>query len=396
MRRPSAPVLVLSLAALMALVALWLLQTSPAARLEREAAARRATAQVDVAARRTAPTLAVDAYTVRTGRRTRVVEVAGILEPTRSAVIGTELAGRVVAVEAQEHTHVAEGQVIVRLDPALARAAVERARAALLRAQAADRLAHAELVRRSDLASRGVVSPAELDRAESTAQSERAGVAEARAALLDAETRLDKTVITVPFDGVLGRIDLEPGVYLPPGARVAELSDLSEIEIEVGVSDQEILALHDGGRAEITVQVLPSERFEGRIARPGRTPDAETRKYPVPVRVPNPEGRLLPGMRGTVRFELGAAEGSLQVPRRAVIREFDLEYVYLLLPEDGEGDVAIVRRRRTRTRPVPFRPDLVALSEGVEPGDRIAVSGVRELRDGLRVSVRPEDPGAES
>jgi membrane fusion protein (multidrug efflux system) len=389
-------VLVLSLSAVMALAALWLLQTSPAAQLEREIAARRATAQVDVAARGPAPTLAVDAYTVRTRKRARVVELAGMLEPARSAVIGSELAGRVIAIDAEEHTSVVEGQVLVRLDPALARVAVERARASLLRAQAADRLARADLARRRDLAGRGVISPAELDRAESTEQSDRAGVAEARAALLDAETRLAKTRIKAPFDGFLSQLDLEPGVYLQAGARVAELSDLSQIEIEVGVSDQEILALRDGDPAEVEIQVLPGERFAGRIARLGRTPDAETRKYSVPVRVPNAEGRLLPGMRGTVRFELEEARSVLHVPRRAVVREFDLEYVYLLVPEDRDGDVSIVQRRRTRTRPVPFRPDLVELREGVEAGHRIAVSGVRELRDGLRVRVRREESGAES
>ena len=58
---------------------------------------------------------------------------------------------------------------------------------------------------------------------------------------------------------------------------------------------------------------------------------------------------------------------------------------------DGLGDAPTVRRRRVTTRPVPFRPDLLVVVDGLREGERIAVSRVRELRDGLPVRVRGSD-----
>ncbi|UCE87270.1 MAG: efflux RND transporter periplasmic adaptor subunit [Deltaproteobacteria bacterium] len=381
------PALVLCVAAGVLALGAWLLHTSPAARLERE----KATLRTDVGdgpARAAPPVVSVDGFLARAVDARLVAEVSGVLEPVRSVVKGAELAGAVVEVAVEENARVEAGDLLVRLDPALAEAAVERARAATRQAEAAERLARAELRRQQNLSRGGVNSAAELDRAETEARRTAARVAEARAQLLDAETRLAKTRIEAPFAGVVHQFDLEPGAYLQPGQPVAEIVDLSEIEIEVGVSDRQILALEDGAPVRVAVDVYPGEWFEGRILRRGRAPDAATKQYAVPVRIANSDERLLPGMLGRVRFELGDARPTLRVPRRAVLREFELDYVYTLEPVDGEDGVALVRRRLVQTRPVPFRPDLVEVRSGLESGRQIAISGLRELREGLRVRVR--------
>lgn len=396
MRRPPFRLVVLGLAALLVAIAVLLMRTSPSARSAREAEARRAPASEATSRTPGAlagpPTRTVDAVTATPGEARTIVDLAGVLEPVRHVVIGAEVAGRVVSVEAEEHTRVEAGDLLVRLDPALPRAAVEQARGALLRAETTLKLAAAELARQQQLSRQGVASTAELERAESEERSAAASVAEARAALLDAETRLAKTEIRAPFGAVVSTLDLEPGAYLNPGQPVAELADLSEVELEVGLSDREILAVSDGDPVRVSVRALSGRWFDGRIVRPGRTADAQTRKYPVAVRVPNPEGLLLPGMLGTVRFELGDARTVLRVPRRSVFREFDLDYVYVLEPDDAD-DGAVVRRRRVTTRAVPFRPEQIEVLEGLDAGERVAASGIGDLREGLRVRTRDLDRG---
>jgi RND family efflux transporter MFP subunit len=391
MRRPPLRLVVLALAALLVVIAFLLMRTSPSARSAREAEARRVPApEATAGAVVGPPTVTVDAVTATPSEARTVVDLAGVLEPVRHVVIGAEVAGRVVSVEAEEHTRVELDDLLVRLDPALPRAAVAQARGALLRAETTLKLAAAELARQQQLSRQGVASTAELERAESEERSAAASVAEARAALLDAETRLAKTEIRAPFGGVVSALDLEPGAYLNPGQRVAELADLSEVEVEVGLSDREILSVADGDPVRVSVRALSGRSFDGRIVRPGRTADPQTRKYPVAVRVENPEGLLLPGMLGTVRFELGDAESVLRVPRRSVFREFDLDYVFVLEPAD---DGAIVHRRRVTTRAVPFRPEQVEVLQGLEAGERVAVSGIGDLREGLRVHTRDLDRG---
>jgi multidrug efflux pump subunit AcrA (membrane-fusion protein) len=102
-------------------------------------------------------------------------------------------------------------------------------------------------------------------------------------------------------------------------------------------------------------------------------------------------------MLGTVRFELGDATRVLRIPSRCVVREFDLEYVFVLEPatsEEGVAEVAVAHRRRVTTRPVAFHPELLEVTRGLAAGERIVSGGLRELRDGLRVRVREPVPDA--
>jgi len=102
------------------------------------------------------------------------------------------------------------------------------------------------------------------------------------------------------------------------------------------------------------------------------------------VRVPNPDERLLPGMVAEAVFRIGADTGAIRIPRRATLREYELHYVYVLEERDGTWRA---RRRRVALRPVAFQPELVEVVEGLHPGERIATSGVADLRDGLPVLV---------
>jgi membrane fusion protein (multidrug efflux system) len=256
-----------------------------------------------------------------------------------------------------------------------------------LRARAAHGLAVTELERQGGLAEREVASEAQLDRASNEERASYAALLDARAALSDARTRLEKTTITAPFAGVVNSLDLEPGAYLQPGQAVVELLDLSAIEVEFGVTDREVVALQVGDPVSLRVDVFPEEWFAGSIAQVGRAADEQTRKYPVQARVPNRDGRLLASMLGEVRFSVGDSSPAIWIPRRALLREFELDYVFVL---EGEGSTPIVSRRRVKTRPVPFRPGLIEVLEGLTDAERVAVSGVRELREGQRVRIEGE------
>ena len=329
--------------------------------------------------------LEVEALRVGRAESRLTARLRGVLRGVRSVELAAEVAGRVLAVPAEEHAPVAAGDVLVRLDPVLLEAAVARAEASLLRARAVHRLARLQLDRQRDLVARQVASAAELDRAESEERSSRAGAAEARASLDDAVARLDKTRIVAPFDAIVNWLDLEPGAYVQTGARLAELIDISAIEVEVGVSDRQVVILRPGDAAMLEVDVFPGEQFVGSIARIGRAADSRTQQYPVEVQVPNPGERLLPGMVGRVSLAAGEPRSVMLLPRRAAQREFELDYVFVLEPQDGAATVA---RRRVQTRPVPFRPDLLEVVSGLEEGDWVAISNLRELATGQRVQIR--------
>jgi membrane fusion protein (multidrug efflux system) len=394
MSAKTVPTIVLALAAAALLGALLMFWTSPeaVARREREAAAKEARGvAAEPAVAKLAPAearLAVEVHVARREIRSVTSELSAVLAPIRSVVVAAEVGGRVVAVNAEEHRRVEAGASLIELERTFLEAALERARAQLLRAEAAHGLARTELERQRGLAEREIASEAQLDRASNQERAGYAALLDARAALLDARTRLEKTVITAPFAGVVNSLDLEPGAYLQPGQPVVELLDLSEIEVGFGVTDREVVALRVGDAVSLRVDVFPEEWFEGTIAQVGRAADERTRKYPVQAHVPNPEGRLLASMLGKVRFHVGESGPVIWIPRRALQREFELDYVFVL---ERDGGAPVARRRRVTTRSVPFRPDLIEVIEGLDDGERVAVSSVRELRAGQRVRVAGDE-----
>lgn len=362
----------LGVASGIALVSLFALYTSPGARAAREREKKLSELAGPAAVGAGVPSslaAVVEVFTVSRESAPERVELSGALEPVRAVWVAAEAEGRILEVVAVEHAPIAEGGELVRLDDQLARAA-------LIRAEATHRLARLELERQRALGERNVASPAEIDRR----LAEERG---AYAALVEAREQVDKTRVRAPFAGVVNVLDLDPGAYVRPGTQIAEILDLSAVEIEVGVSDHQIGALAVGGAAQVRIPSLGGQPTAGGIVRLGQASNRETRRYPVVVRLPNPEGRLLPGMLATVELEVGLAE-AIRIPRSALVREFELDYVFRL---EGEGSEAIARRVRVAIRPVPFRPDRIEIREGLDPGDRIAISSAAQLRDGTRVRV---------
>lgn len=383
MRRPPLRLVVLAVAGLSFLGALIFFYTSPRAVARR---ARVALEEEPGGAAPAEPGVQVMAQVVRLSAEAATVEVTGLIEPVRSVVVAAEVEGRVLEVPVEEHSRVQAGEVLLRVDPVFLRVAAQRAEAAVERARAVHKLARLEMQRQRGLARGEVVSAADLDRAQSEDRSTHAALLEARAALEDAQARLERAEVRAPFAAVVHRLELEPGAYLRPGSEVAQLVDLSTVEVGIEVTDRQVVALQVGQPVWVEVPVYAGERFEGTIAALGRAAQEGTRKYPVTVRLPNPDEKLLPGMVTTAHLRLAAAAPSLKIPREAVRREFEIEYVFVLEPD--ESGRARARRRRVVTRSVPFAPETVEIVSGLRDGERVAVSGVRELRDGVLVRVK--------
>jgi membrane fusion protein (multidrug efflux system) len=325
------------------------------------------------------PTLEVEIQVARSTPSVEIVELTGVLEPVRATWVAAEIAGRVLNSPAEEHGPVAKGDLLVQLDASLPRAE-------LIRANAGHALAESELRRQERLGSRSVASEAELNRAQSEERN-------TFAALLEAQTHLARTRITAPFDGLVNSLDLDPGAYVQPGTKIAEILDLSIIEVTVLVSDRQVNVLAHGSPVSVRVDTLGSKPFQGRILRVGGAPADGGQRYPVVVSLEpaddlsvddsqnDPARRLRPGMLARVQFEVGKST-AIRLPARSVLHEFELDYVFVLEDDDA------VRRVRVDTRPVPFRPDQIEITSGLSEGTRVAVTAINQLRGGLRVIAR--------
>jgi membrane fusion protein (multidrug efflux system) len=318
--------------------------------------------------------------------RTRV---SGVLEARRSVQLFAETRGPVTAVGAEELDRVEAGLELVRIDPLQAEVAVERAGAALTRADSELELARSNFQRRTSLAERGVTSTSVLEDAETARKVGTAAQRDARAELKRARDDLAKKVIRAPFDGVLRSFDVDVGEYVGEGQRLGELLDTQTARVTIGLRDHEVVAVKPGQAVEVHVEAYRGEVFPGTVLRVGAASDAETRKFPIEVEISNEAGRLLPGMVATVTLEFQEEGDRMLIPRDAAIEEFGLHSVFVVDAPQADGR-AIAKRRRIEVRPLPFRPAELEVVSGLEPGSRVVVSGARQLRDGDAVRLRPE------
>lgn len=332
----------------------------------------------EAATRRSVVTLRVRPVSVRAA-----TEVSGMLDPRRSVDLFAETRGPVVEIGAEELDRVEAGQLLARLDPLLAEVAVERAEAAVNRTRSELALARSNLARRQSLTGQGVASESALEDAQNAERVAAAALREALAERVRARDDLAKKTIVAPFAGVLRSFRVDVGEYLSEGQQLAELLDVTSARLTIGLADREVVAVRPGQKVAVDVEAYPNETFTGEVLRVGAASDPVDKKFPVEIELANADGRLLPGMVARVTLDLGELPERLIIPREASLDEFGLRFVYVI-ESNGAGDL-VARQRRVQVRPLPFRPADLHVVAGLSEGEEVAVSGIRQLRDGEHV-----------
>jgi membrane fusion protein (multidrug efflux system) len=223
------------------------------------------------------------------------------------SMLAAQVPGRVLEVAVDQHARVAQGQLLVRLDPADHAARVERARAELqaaknrvLQARAASASASAEAkaaaieaaragrehARIAALFEAGVASRQQLDatgaahdvaqsrvralelraEAESAAVADDAPVRQAEAALAEAELALSHTELRAPYDAVVGRKNVEPGAVVQPGQALLSLTRIDESWVIANFKETQVGRMHVGDRVDVRIDAFPDRSWHGRVA----------------------------------------------------------------------------------------------------------------------------------
>ncbi len=379
------------------------------------------------------------AVTVATARRADVVTpvvASGSVTSIRDAKLGSKISGRVAAVLVEEGARVGAGTPLLQLDTsdllaqqAQARANVAAARAnlrkvltgarpeerlqsmdAVSQAQAALRLAQANVQRMRTLHAQGAVSTQDLDTAEtqyaqaqaaydSAAQNAalvrigsreedilqaRAQLAQAEAGLAAVEVQIRDSTITAPFAGTITQRNVEPGetvssANVPSVTPLFVLSQVDDVYVELIVPAQHRAELQPGQPAEMAVDGLPGRTFRGRVEEIRPAADAASRTFGVKVRVANPQGILRPGMFARGAIIVGVRHNILQILEPAVMTATSGPIVFVV--RDGRA----IRQAVTLGA---HRDGLVEVTSGLSDGDAVVVQGQDALTDSQPVTLR--------
>jgi len=229
------------------------------------------------------------------------ITVNGRSQALRRVTVRVEVNAPVIATPVAEGDRVAAGDVLMRLAEEDRPAALAEARATLAQRELQFRAAQ-------ELAGKGFNSEVRL--AEARAEMERA-----RAAVVRAELAVENLAIEAPIDGVLAMRSVEVGDFVRTGDAVGEIVDLSAIEVVGFLSETRITHVSLGAPAEI--RFLEGESHRGKITYIAPVADPQTRTFRIEVTVPNEEGRLVDGLTARMRIPL-EEERAHKVPLSAL------------------------------------------------------------------------------
>jgi membrane fusion protein (multidrug efflux system) len=311
---------------------------------------------------------------------TLVVSVSAAAQAAarREAKILALVAGQVTRVVAHDNELVQTGQLLLAIDTTDYALGLARAQANLARAQASFR----ELTLFDDKIEDAAVR-AERERVARA----KSGLAEAEVGVREAEVQLARTRVTAPFAGRAASVKVVPGQTVRVGDELVTVVDLNPVKVDVQVLESEVGLLAAGRRATVSFAAFPGETFSGRIETINPMVDRDTRTAKVTVSIPNPNGRILPGMYARVALEARKFPDRILVPRAAVLERDRRTMLFVF---EGEGSTGLAKWRYVTTglsndSLVEIVPN--AETEMVQPGEIVLVDGHYTLIHDARVRL---------
>lgn len=297
------------------------------------------------------------------------LSTVGTVIPNEVVELRSETDGMVESIGFQEGQAVTNGQILFLLDQG-------KAAANLAQAQAGHRLAEANAIRSRTLFGNNTISRQEFDQAQATFELNRAAVE-----LM--QQQFSDSVITAPFDGVAGARLVSPGQVISRNTHLSTIVSMDPIKVELRVPERYLGQLSEGQEVVLRAQAYPGEVFRGQVFFIDPQLDLDTRTVRLKAMVPNPLGRLRPGMFSTVDLVLRVKEHTVVVPENALVLHGDRTMVWI-----------VDTNATARIAPVDIGVRLKGETEilsGLQGGETVIVEGTQKLRPGAQVSAQPVD-----
>jgi HlyD family secretion protein len=286
------------------------------------------------------------------GNISQLVEATGTINAVTTVQVGSQVSGTISRLNADFNSRVKKGQVVAQIDPSLfqgsllqakadlanAKANVVASQANLEKAQASALQARADYERTAGLAKEGVMSQQQLDLAKSTADSDDAAVAAAKATITQAiaqvqqkqaavtvaQTNLDYTTIHAPIDGTVIARSVDVGQTVAASLQAPTLftiaQDLTKMQVYASTDESDVGVIHTGQMVSFKVDAFPKDTFTGRVSqvRLNATTVQNVVTYNTIIDFDNPDLKLFPGMTAYITIPVANAQNTLRVPNGAL------------------------------------------------------------------------------
>ncbi|MCG7985402.1 MAG: efflux RND transporter periplasmic adaptor subunit [Candidatus Thiodiazotropha lotti] len=308
-----------------------------------------------------------------------------LVRATNSSVLSFEVSGKVLEVKVNAGDQVTTGQLLAIIDNESYKLTVQSLEADLKKAEADFRNQDSDYKRKQGLSKKGYVSASDLDQAQASREAARNQVAMAKSQLDIAKRNLRNTELKAPFDGHISTRLVEPFQEVSSGQELFEIDALGELEVKLSLPENLIGRLKLGDTGEVTFPGLANTKILGIVSEIGT--HAETANvFPVTLRLQELPESLFPGMTAEVQLLIGQGEQAdgFLLPAPAIIagagQEPGRHFVFVFDPKTNTVT-------KTPVTVSGGQKQLARVSEGLKPGDIVAVAGASFLSDGMRVRL---------
>lgn len=301
------------------------------------------------------------------------IQVAGTIISRNDTRLAAQVEGQVTWV-ADVGSAIAQGEAVARLDDVLIQDALDEAQTRVDRELASVKFNQAEVKRLVKLAESNHAAQSRLDQANRDLAFARSELAAARSRVSQATERLERTVISAPFTGVVSEQFIQVGEWADSGTAMVRLVDTSTLEVQAWVPLTTLPFLGKESAIDINVEGVV---VSGTIRTLVPVGDDQSRLYEL--RLSLQDGAWSAGQSVRVSIPTAAAQSRVAVPRDALVVRRDGTRVFRVRDDDTAERVAVTTGTAAG--------EWISVEGGIRPGDRVVIRGGERLRDGAAVKV---------
>jgi membrane fusion protein, multidrug efflux system len=342
----------------------------------------------------TAPSLAVPVSVVKAVQKTVPISLTAIGsgEAYSTVSIKSQVNAELEQVHFTQGEFVKKGQLLFTLDKRPFESALAQAQANLARDKAQAALDQVQSNRYRKLFDAGVTPKEQFDQMQANADAQEAAVHADEAAVQSAKLQLEYCTITSPIDGRTGALQVYPGNLVKQNdvPILIVINQITPLFVDFSIPEQYLGVVKEFmAKGRLQVEATPTGDTTpetGTLTFVDNTVDQTTGTIKLKGTFPNGDHRLWPGQFSAVSLRLSVEENATIVPSQAVQTGQSGDFVYVV-KSDLTAESRPVKVART------IGGDAV-IAKGIEPGETVVTDGQLRLIPGIKVEIKPSQPGS--
>ena len=301
---------------------------------------------------------------------------AGEVRGRYESQLAFQVGGKIIKRQVELGSVVKAGDILMQIDPKDIQQAVATIEAQVASAEAQLKLAQENLKRYEQLYKQKLVSRADYDRYQMTADTAEAMLRQARSQYADSRNKANYCNLVADNAGVVASVTAEAGQVVSAGLPVVTVVRDNEREVEINVPENRVEDIRKAQQLQVTFWALPDVTGAAKLREIAPMADKVSRTYKVRVSLLNPPKELKLGMTAKVTVADAGNQAAVSIPLSAIYQTGDTPAVW------------VVTNGTVNLRPIKvgaFGNEQVQVLEGLKEGDLVVTAGVHKLREGQKV-----------